>query len=163
MRTNFDSGDPCQRCGAFFDPYFLNSADVCGICTSSTPPLAQPGYQPDQVEQLAKSNTKPELASLYVNVGQLVEEKSKRIKAALEYALKYGQIDGAHHKTWVIDQIVRALTGSVMVRKKSVDVQGNVHYFEEQDTSNEYARLIDEHRDGEDGPNTYIWDQGTPP
>ena len=36
----------------------------------------------------------------------------ERIKKALEFAWSYGQIDGAHHKLWVIDQMVRALCGS---------------------------------------------------
>lgn len=33
----------------------------------------------------------------------------ERIKNALSYAWSYGQIDGDHHKMWVIDQMVRAL------------------------------------------------------
>lgn len=33
----------------------------------------------------------------------------ERIKKALKYAWSYGQIDGCHHKMWVIDQMVRAL------------------------------------------------------
>ena len=33
----------------------------------------------------------------------------ERIKNALGYAWSYGQIDGDHHKMWVIDQMVRAL------------------------------------------------------
>jgi hypothetical protein len=36
-------------------------------------------------------------------------DEKERIKKALEMASRYGQIDGAHHKTWVIDQMVRAL------------------------------------------------------
>jgi hypothetical protein len=32
-----------------------------------------------------------------------------RIQAALDIAYRYGQIDGHHHKAWVIDQMVRAL------------------------------------------------------
>lgn len=36
----------------------------------------------------------------------------ERIKKALEFAWSYGQIDGNHHKTWVIDQMVRTLCGS---------------------------------------------------
>lgn len=35
-----------------------------------------------------------------------------RVVGALRVALAYGSIDGAHHKDWVIDQMVRALTGS---------------------------------------------------
>lgn len=35
----------------------------------------------------------------------------ERIKKALSIAWQYGQIDGGHHKMWVIDQMVRALCG----------------------------------------------------
>lgn len=34
-----------------------------------------------------------------------------RITGALRVAMAYASIDGAHHKDWVIDQMVRALTG----------------------------------------------------
>jgi hypothetical protein len=34
----------------------------------------------------------------------------ERIDKALELAFQYGQIDGSHHKEWVIDQMVRILT-----------------------------------------------------
>ena len=62
-----------------------------------------------------------------------------RIANALSVAISYGQIDGAHHKTWVIDQMVRALAGG------------------------RYDELIRIANDGEDGPDTYAWDTGTPP
>ena len=39
------------------------------------------------------------------------KNKDKKIEKALEIAFQYGQIDGDHHKTWVIDQMVRTLTG----------------------------------------------------
>ncbi len=35
----------------------------------------------------------------------------KKIDKVLEIIYNYGGIDGGHHKTWVIDQIVRVLTG----------------------------------------------------
>ena len=38
--------------------------------------------------------------------------EDNRIKEALSLAWQYGQIDGDWHKTWVIDQMVRALCGS---------------------------------------------------
>ena len=41
----------------------------------------------------------------------IIREKDKQIEKALDLIFNYGQIDGEHHKTWVIDQIVRALTG----------------------------------------------------
>ena len=34
-----------------------------------------------------------------------------KIKEALDIAFQYSQIDGAHHKAWSIDQMVRALCG----------------------------------------------------
>jgi hypothetical protein len=63
----------------------------------------------------------------------------RRIEAAIELAVKYGGIDGAHHKNWVIDQMVRALAGD------------------------DYARIVTEAKEGDYGPNTYEWDEGIPP
>jgi hypothetical protein len=37
---------------------------------------------------------------------------SDRLVRAVEIAKSFGQIDGAHHKAWVIDQMVRTLLGS---------------------------------------------------
>jgi len=61
------------------------------------------------------------------------------IDGALAVARKYGGIDGAHHKAWVIDQMVRALTG------------------------NEYETWVREAKAGENGPETYDWDEGVAP
>jgi hypothetical protein len=66
-------------------------------------------------------------------------KNKKRIQKALDLAFRYGQIDGAHHKTWVIDQMVRVLTGDA------------------------YDEMIKESLVGEDGPNTYDWDIGIAP
>ena len=35
-----------------------------------------------------------------------------RIDAALAIAYEYAEIDGAHHKAWIVDQIVRVLLGA---------------------------------------------------
>ena len=58
---------------------------------------------------------------------------------ALNFAKDYGSIDGAHHKAWVIDQMVRALTG------------------------HGYADFVRKRKDGLDGPETYNWDEGIAP
>jgi hypothetical protein len=43
-----------------------------------------------------------------------MKDNEKRIKNAIKLALRHGGIDGAHHKMWVIDQMVRILgSGSV--------------------------------------------------
>lgn len=72
------------------------------------------------------------------------------IELALEYAVRYGGIDGGHHKTWVIDQMVRALTDCPITD-------------ETQGESDEYKKLVADACNGEDGPNTYDWDVGIAP
>ena len=73
----------------------------------------------------------------------------ERIAKAIELAIRFGGIDGDHHKAWVIDRMVRALTGC----------SGE---FAENKTE-EYAQLVAEACSGEDGPNTYEWNEGIPP
>lgn len=43
--------------------------------------------------------------------GDTFTDLNERIDAALHVAGDYAWIDGGHHKQWVIDQMVRALTG----------------------------------------------------
>jgi hypothetical protein len=61
------------------------------------------------------------------------------IDKALEIARDYAGYDGGHHKTWVIDQMVRALTGDL------------------------YEAWVKCWEAGEDGPHTYEWDEGIAP
>ena len=63
----------------------------------------------------------------------------ERIEQAIDLAVQYGGIDGAHHKSWVIDQLVRALAGE------------------------EYEALVANAKAGEYGPDTYEWDEGIAP
>lgn len=67
------------------------------------------------------------------------ENDADRIDLAVDVAFEFGQIDGDHHKAWTIDQMVRVLAGE------------------------RYAALIEEYRDGVDGPDTYTWDEGIAP
>ena len=66
-----------------------------------------------------------------------------RIAKALKYA-ENGVYDGAHHKDWVIDQMVRALTGCPMVTRSAVDGYGKPYDFEAQGESEEYQRFVNE-------------------
>jgi hypothetical protein len=70
---------------------------------------------------------------------QVPENDADRITLATDLALEFGQIDGDHHKAWVIDQMLRALTGD------------------------RYEQVITEWCEGEDGPETYSWDEGIAP
>ena len=64
---------------------------------------------------------------------------TERINKALEIANNYAGCEGDHHRMWVIDQMVRALT-----RLK-------------------YKQWVRDFEDGEDGPKTYLWDTGIAP
>lgn len=67
------------------------------------------------------------------------EELQARIDAAIAFAVQHGVVVGDHHKAWVIDQMVRILAGD------------------------KYEHIVKEAKDGEDGPDTYDWDEGLSP
>jgi hypothetical protein len=77
----------------------------------------------------------------------------ERIAKALEIASEYGTIDGGHHKMWVIDQMVRALTGCPLVMKNAVDYKGVPYSYEAQGESPGYLAFIGDEE----------WDEGIAP
>jgi hypothetical protein len=42
-------------------------------------------------------------------------KKYNKASLATYFAFRYGQIDGSHHKQWVIDQMVRILFGTPVI------------------------------------------------
>jgi len=91
------------------------------------------------------------------------EDMKQRIDKALGFAVRYGGIDGDHHKAWVIDQMVRALTGCPEVSKNAVGAHGQPYTYEAQGESQEYINLVAGAKDGEDGSETYSWEEGVAP
>jgi hypothetical protein len=77
--------------------------------------------------------------------------------------LKYGQIDGAHHKLWVLDQAVRILTGCPVEVKTAKSHAGTEYTYKELVPGKLYKKLIRKSRKGEDGPKTYGYDEGIAP
>lgn len=63
----------------------------------------------------------------------------ERAAIAVGIAVQFGYIDGDHHKMWVIDQMTRALLGP------------------------DYDAFVARFCAGEDGPDTYSWDEGIAP
>ena len=61
------------------------------------------------------------------------------ILEAMRLLYTCSQFDGSHHKAWCLDQIARALTGD------------------------KYEDFVKYARDGEEGPETYGWDEGIEP
>ena len=62
-----------------------------------------------------------------------------RESRALDFIAENGGVDGDHHKQWVLDQVVRILAGDG------------------------YRRWVWDYQNGEDGPHTFEWDEGTAP
>lgn len=76
---------------------------------------------------------------VFVSVEQAPDTTEDRVTLALDLIGGYGGIDGSHHKMWVLDQAARILAGDG------------------------YEAWAAEQRDGEDGPDTYEWDEGIAP
>lgn len=93
----------------------------------------------------------------------MMNELNVKIEKALEYAAKYGMIEGDHHREWIIDQMVRALTGCPMVTLRSMDAYGKPYKYENQGMSEAYREFVKKYSDGEDGPETYRWGIGIAP
>lgn len=87
----------------------------------------------------------------------------QRIAKALEIAARWGQTDGAHHRLYVIDQMVRALTGCPIMTNRCIGPTGEIFEYEDQGESEEYLKFVADAKDGEDGPDTYSWETGIPP
>lgn len=64
---------------------------------------------------------------------------TERVKKAIDFAVEWGGVDGAHHKDWCIDQMVRILAGD------------------------EYDNVVKNACAGKDGPDTFDWDCGIAP
>ena len=92
------------------------------------------------------------------------QEYSKYTKSdwAILWIEKYGQIDGVHHKTWVLDQVTRILKGCEIIVKKASWSNG---YSEDRESlaepNKEYLDWVKEMK-GE-GKKTYSYDEGITP
>jgi hypothetical protein len=76
---------------------------------------------------------------LFVGEEEVPESLEDRVQLATDLILENAQTDGAHHKTWVLDQVLRVLTGD------------------------RYQQVIDAYCDGDDGEMAYDWDEGVAP
>jgi hypothetical protein len=82
----------------------------------------------------------------------------------LLWILKYGGIDGAHHKDWVLDQVARILNGTpVIITEAKWDDGSSEYRFNLDEPTKEYTDWVAEVKSGEDGPNTYSYDCGITP
>ncbi len=63
---------------------------------------------------------------------------AEKVSIVLRLIQQYGDMDGSHHKQWLLDEIVQVL-------------------------SHDYKQWVKDFEDGEDGPKTYVWDIGIAP
>lgn len=83
---------------------------------------------------------------------------------AMLWVEMYSGIDGSHHKDWLIDQVARILKGTKVEIKLAKWENGHEEErFNLSQPSGEYHEWVEEMRSGEDGPNTYSSEVGTPP
>ncbi|GLY32086.1 hypothetical protein [Kineosporia sp. NBRC 101731] len=88
-------------------------------------------------EQAAASSYVP--ADLFIAAERRPDTDTDRVELALELLYEFGQTDGDHHQKWINDQLVRMLTGD------------------------DYEGWVEDYQAGEDGPETYSWDEGIAP
>lgn len=100
----------------------------------------------------------------------IVEQKDTEFKDydntawAMYFLESYGGIDGAHHKDWVLDQIARCVKGTPVIIKVAKWEGGKEEFrISLGEPSKEYLDWVVEMKDGEDGPETYGYDEGIAP
>lgn len=77
----------------------------------------------------------------YTIMSDLYQAEKDKIKKALELIYQYGQIDGDHHKAWVLDQVVRSL----------------------HNTEEDYSEWISDYKLEDGDPEAYDWNEGVAP
>lgn len=87
---------------------------------------------------------------------------------AMYFIERYGQIDGAHHKQWVLDQTMRILKGTPVIVKVARWANGETEYrvWTSEDVSQDYVNWVYSmlgERDEITGETEYTYDEGIAP
>ncbi len=99
-----------------------------------------------------------------VDVKDTVFKKYKAADWALYYIQQYGQIDGEHHKQWVLDQVARSLNKAPITIKKASWKGGHSEYRISVGTSPTYEEWVESCLErNEEGEPQYSYDIGSPP
>jgi hypothetical protein len=106
-------------------------------------------------------STKQYLGEIDVTDQHSVDPK----EMALEYIFAYGQMDGDHHKAWVLDQVARILLNAPVTIKQARWSNGHTELRKTVGTSEEYKRWVAEYCfDEETGdPDGYEYNCGVAP
>src|SRR6201989_1195099 len=90
-------------------------------------------------------------------------EATRRIRRGLVLAMRLGCMDASQHKAYVIDQMVRALTGCHEVHTISFGARGRPYECKANQDTEDYRQFVAAARHGENGPDSYEWDIGVAP
>ncbi len=85
---------------------------------------------------------------------------------AMYFIGRYGQIDGDHHKAWVLDQVARILKGTPLIVKQASWDDGQKEYRvrTQDEPSSEYAKWVTEMLGESDGDEyEYSYEEGIAP
>lgn len=83
---------------------------------------------------------------------------------ALKFIWMYGQIDGAHHKQWVLDQVTRILNDAPVIVTLAKWEGGHEEYRFHVESSEKYEVWVKNYRgDFTDGEYEYDYDEGIAP
>ena len=98
-----------------------------------------------------------------VNILETPFADYKKEDWAMYYIGGYGQIDGAHHKQWVLDQVARILKGTKVIIKEARWDNGFKDYRTTlEDPSEEYKKWVEEMKRGE-YDDEYDYEEGVAP
>ena len=84
---------------------------------------------------------------------------------AIRLIEKYGQIDGDHHKTWVLDQVARILNGSPIKIVKAEWTNGEIEWRYSVGECEQYSKWVDDMKGetDDDGSRQYDYNAGIAP
>lgn len=83
---------------------------------------------------------------------------------AMYFVEHYGQIDGEHHKLWVLDQVARIHKGVKPIIKLAKWSNGQEEYrISLSEPTDKYISWVEEMKAGEDVLDTYSYDEGIAP
>jgi hypothetical protein len=122
-----------------------DAADDAGRFASAAEAMAATGF-PDVADWSATRSgallctaTPGRTQEWMILEAEVAETDTERVEQAINMALDWGATDGAHHKQWALDQVVRILAGD------------------------RYEQVITDWCAGPDGPYMYSWDTGIAP
>ena len=101
--------------------------------------LTREGYTVHYEDTPPEKVEEARLQRVGIIASRLTAWAKERDEKVLNFINEWGGIDGGHHKQWVLDQLVRIVAGDG------------------------YEEWVAKYSAGDEGPNTYEWDEGIAP